>query len=89
MDIWYLAYFFITNVIKLGEEPVPLLHQVMAALMLASKEASNQSRAPIGYMCLLCVWLFESPSSVKQFLSEGIHVQFVCVHKSGLEEGQC
>ncbi|CAO3679777.1 unnamed protein product [Umbelopsis vinacea] len=60
-----------------GEEPVPLLHQVMAALMLASKEASNQSRAPIGYLCLLCVWLFESPSSVKQFLSEGIHVQFL------------
>jgi hypothetical protein len=59
-----------------GEEPVPLLHQIMAALMSSSKEPS-QSRAPFGYLCLLCVWLFESPPSVKQFLSESIHVQFV------------
>ncbi|KAM3578284.1 Vesicle-mediated ER to Golgi transport protein [Umbelopsis sp. WA50703] len=59
-----------------GEEPVPLLHQIMAALMSSSKEPS-QSRAPFGYLCLLCVWLFESPSSVKQFLSESIHVQFL------------
>jgi intracellular protein transport protein USO1 len=68
----------------LGEEPVPLLHQVMAALMLSSKEAPAASRAPIGYLCLLCTWLFESSSSVKQFLSEGIHVQFVSGCKRGL-----
>ncbi|KAG2185672.1 hypothetical protein INT44_002465 [Umbelopsis vinacea] len=60
-----------------GEEPVPLLHQVMAALMLSSKESPAASRAPMGYLCLLCTWLFESSSSVKQFLSEGIHVQFL------------
>jgi hypothetical protein len=63
-----------------GEEPVPLLHQIVAALMSSSKEPSAHSRAPFGYLCLLCVWLFESPSAVKQFLSESIHVQFVCLN---------
>lgn len=78
------AYLLYTQWSLKGEEPVPLLHQVMAALMLSSKESPTASRAPIGYLCLLCIWLFESPSSVKQFLSEGIHVQFVSHCSRGL-----
>ncbi|RUP43386.1 LOW QUALITY PROTEIN: hypothetical protein BC936DRAFT_137259, partial [Jimgerdemannia flammicorona] len=59
-----------------GEEPVPLLHQVVAQLMMASQNPATNVRVLIGYLTLLSVWLYDSPRSVKQFLSEGVHVQF-------------
>ncbi|CAJ0907201.1 6984_t:CDS:10 [Entrophospora sp. SA101] len=32
-------------------------------------------RVLIGYLCLLCVWLWDSPQCVKQFLSDSAHLQ--------------
>ncbi|ORX53063.1 hypothetical protein DM01DRAFT_1306029 [Hesseltinella vesiculosa] len=60
-----------------GEEPVPLLHHLVAQLLLATKNSATNSRIPIAYLCLLCEWLYNSPKSVSLFLSESTHVQFM------------
>ncbi|EPB81545.1 hypothetical protein HMPREF1544_11735 [Mucor circinelloides 1006PhL] len=60
-----------------GEDPVPLLHQIVAQLLMSTKNPSTNARIPIGYLCLLCTWLHESPASVSLFLAESTHVQFL------------
>ncbi|KAI8084073.1 p115 like vesicle tethering protein [Gilbertella persicaria] len=60
-----------------GEDPVPFMHQIVAQLLMSTKNPSTNIRIPIGYLCLLCTWLYESPNSVSLFLSESTHVQFL------------
>ncbi|KAG2210898.1 hypothetical protein INT47_000052 [Mucor saturninus] len=60
-----------------GEDPVPLLHHIVAQLLMATKNPSTNARIPIGYLCLLCTWLYDSPTSVSLFLTESTHVQFL------------
>jgi len=60
-----------------GEDPVSLIHAITAALMVAVKGHADV-RVALGYLALLCVWCYESPKSIKEFLSEGAHLQFVC-----------
>ncbi|KAI8146809.1 p115 like vesicle tethering protein [Fennellomyces sp. T-0311] len=60
-----------------GEEPVPLLHHIMAQLLMATRNPTTNPRIPIGYLCLLCTWLYDSPESVSLFLSESTHIQFL------------
>jgi hypothetical protein len=60
-----------------GEDPVPLLHHIVAQLLMSTKNSATNTRIPIGYLCLLCTWLYESPASVSLFLAESTHVQFV------------
>ncbi|KAI8983128.1 p115 like vesicle tethering protein [Pilobolus umbonatus] len=59
-----------------GEDPVPLLHHITAHLLMSTKNPQTNARIPIGYLCLLCTWLYDSPSSVSLFLAESTHVQF-------------
>lgn len=35
------------------------------------------SRVMVGYLIVLSIWLWESPASVKEFLSEGSNLQVV------------
>jgi hypothetical protein len=37
------------------------------------------SRVMVGYLVVLCVWMWESPRSVREFLSEGSNLQVVSV----------
>ncbi|ORY93958.1 p115 like vesicle tethering protein [Syncephalastrum racemosum] len=60
-----------------GEEPVPLLHHIVAQLLMSLKVSTTNSRIPIAYLCLLCTWLYDSPSSVSLFLGESTHIQFL------------
>jgi hypothetical protein len=60
-----------------GEDPVPLMHQIVANLLMCTKNTATNARIPIGFLCLLCTWLYESPASVSLFLAESTHVQFV------------
>lgn len=60
-----------------GEDPVPLLHHIVAQLLMSTKNSATNARIPIGYLCLLCTWLYESPASVALFLAESTHVQFL------------
>ncbi|CAO3597180.1 unnamed protein product [Absidia cylindrospora] len=60
-----------------GEEPVPLLHHIVAQLLMSTKNSATNARIPIAYLCLLCTWLYNSPPSVSLFLSESTHVQFL------------
>ena len=60
-----------------GEDPVPLLHHIVAQLLMATKNPQTNARIPIAYLCLLCIWLYESPVTVSLFLAESTHVQFV------------
>ncbi|KAG0342041.1 hypothetical protein BG004_005776 [Podila humilis] len=59
-----------------GEDPVSLIHAITAALMVAVKGHADV-RVPLGYLALLCTWCHESPKSIKDFLSEGAHLQFL------------
>lgn len=62
-----------------GEEHVSLLHSISGNLMLATRQNADV-RVLIGYLCVLCVWLWNSPQSVKEFLSEDTHLQIVYYH---------
>ena len=44
--------------------------------MIATKQNADV-RVLIGYLCILCIWLWDSPISVKEFLSESSHLQMV------------
>ncbi|KAI8053072.1 p115 like vesicle tethering protein, partial [Syncephalis plumigaleata] len=57
-----------------GEEPVPFMHSIMHAIMMSIQDGMDL-RIPIALISLLCTWLYESPPSVAQFLSEGVHLQ--------------
>ncbi|KAF9311270.1 hypothetical protein BG003_007586 [Podila horticola] len=59
-----------------GEDPVSLIHAITAALMVAVKGHADV-RVALGYLALLCIWCYESPKSIKEFLSEGAHLQFL------------
>lgn len=61
---------------RIGEDPVSLIHAIAAALMVAVKGQADV-RVTLGYLALLCVWCYDSPRSIKDFLSEGAHLQFV------------
>lgn len=37
------------------------------------------SRVMVGYLVVLCVWMWESPRSVREFLSEGSNLQVVSI----------
>ncbi|KAI7872079.1 p115 like vesicle tethering protein [Spinellus fusiger] len=60
-----------------GEEPIPLLHHIVAQVLMATQVPTTPSQIPIAYLSLLCTWLFNSPESVSLFLSESTHVQFL------------
>ncbi|KAF9969922.1 hypothetical protein BGZ73_007509 [Actinomortierella ambigua] len=59
-----------------GEDPVSLIHSIMASLMMAVKDHADV-RVPLGYLALLCIWCYDSSRSVKDLLSESAHLQFL------------
>ncbi|CAG8512013.1 7681_t:CDS:10 [Ambispora leptoticha] len=65
-----------TGDVENDEEAVSLLHAIAGNLMMATRQNADV-RVLIGYLCLLCVWLWDSPKSVRDFLSEGAHLQIL------------
>lgn len=76
----------------LGDEDdrVSLVAILVGNLMMAQREQAQSanaglgperglewSRVMIGYLMVLSVWLWESPATVKEFLSEGSNLQVV------------
>ncbi len=59
-----------------AEENVSLLHSIAGNLMMATRQNADV-RVLIGYLCILCVWLWDSPISIREFLSESGHLQMV------------
>ncbi|CAI2165377.1 13414_t:CDS:10, partial [Funneliformis geosporum] len=59
-----------------AEENVSLLHSIAGNLMMATRQNADV-RVLIGYLCVLCVWLWDSPISIREFLSEGVHLQML------------
>jgi len=53
-----------------------LLQLIVKNLNMANKNNADV-RVLIGYLCLLCVWLWDSPKSVGDFLAEASHLQMV------------
>ncbi|CAG8515381.1 7647_t:CDS:10, partial [Cetraspora pellucida] len=66
--------------IMIGEDNVdghiPLLHSIVGNLILATRQNADV-RVLIGYLCVLCIWLWDSPQSVKEFLSKDAHLQIL------------
>ncbi|CAG8703134.1 2880_t:CDS:10, partial [Dentiscutata erythropus] len=66
--------------IMIGEDSVdghiPLLHSIVGNLILATRQNADV-RVLIGYLCVLCIWLWDSPQSVKEFLSKDTHLQIL------------
>jgi hypothetical protein len=55
--------------------------------MAGSTEEDDWTRVMVGYLVLLCTWLWDSPKTVKEFLSESANLQVVssCDQKLGSE----
>ncbi|CAB5295888.1 unnamed protein product [Rhizophagus irregularis] len=64
-----------------GEENITLLHTIAGNLMIATRQNAERQNADvrvlIGYLCTLCIWLWDSPISVREFLSESGHLQML------------
>ena len=43
-----------------------------------STEEEDWTRVMVGYLVLLCTWLWDSPKTVTEFLSESANLQVVC-----------
>lgn len=59
-----------------GEEPISLVQSLTGNLMLAFRHATDV-RVMLGYLKVFCVWFFESPKTVSDFLSEGANLQLL------------
>lgn len=57
-----------------GEEVVTFI-QSMASNIIAGVQHVEDERALLGFLMLLCTWLFEEPDAVNDFLGEGTNVQ--------------
>jgi len=56
-----------------GEEVITCI-QSIASNLITSVQRREEERAVIGYLMLLCGWLFEDPDAVNDFLGEGSSV---------------
>jgi hypothetical protein len=57
-----------------GEEVVTCI-QTLAANLIDAIQRNSDDRIQVGYLMLLCGWLFEDPDAVNDFLGEGSTVQ--------------
>jgi hypothetical protein len=57
-----------------GEEVVTCV-QMVAANMITGMQRGDDERISVGYLMLLCGWLFEDPDVVNDFLGEGSIIQ--------------
>ena len=59
-----------------GEEVITCI-QTLTANLISSEEKGEDPRIPIGYLMILCGWLYEDPDAVNDFLGEGSNVQSI------------
>lgn len=52
--------------------------------LVGSSEEEDWTRVMVGYLVLLCTWLWDSPKTVREFLSESANLQVVSVIKTWL-----
>jgi len=57
-----------------GEEVITCI-QAIAGNLIDGLQNDNDERISVGYLMLLCGWLFEDPDAVNDFLGEGSSVQ--------------
>ncbi|KAF7178856.1 hypothetical protein CNMCM7691_007678 [Aspergillus felis] len=57
-----------------GEEVITCIQTVLGNLITGMKRGDDE-RITVGYLMLLCGWLFEEPDAVNDFLGEGSSVQ--------------
>lgn len=57
-----------------GEEEVTAIQRI-ASNLITALEHDYDPRIPIGYLMLLCIWLYEDSEAVDDFLSEGASIQ--------------
>jgi hypothetical protein len=54
-----------------------LLSIIVHGLMFSSQDQQVDTRVQLGFLSLLCIWLYECPEAVSEFLKESAHLQFV------------
>ena len=59
-----------------GEEVVTCI-QALSANLIMAEHRSEDSRVAIGYLMVLCAWLYEDHDAVNDFLGEGSNVQSI------------
>ncbi len=77
-----------------GEETVTCI-QALTGILIAGLQRAEDARVSIGYMMLLCCWLWEDPDAVNDFLGEasGVSSLFQAAAQAGSEaalvQGMC
>ncbi|KAL8744380.1 MAG: hypothetical protein Q9190_003376 [Brigantiaea leucoxantha] len=59
-----------------GEEVVTLI-QSLAGNVISAEQRGEDERVSVGYLMILCSWLYEDHDAVNDFLSEGSNVQSI------------
>lgn len=57
-----------------GEDVVTCI-QALSANLISGVQRGDNERVSLGYLMVLCAWLFEDPDAVNDFLGEGSNVQ--------------
>lgn len=52
--------------------------------LVGSSEEEDWTRVMVGYLALLCTWLWDSPKTVREFLSESANLQVVSLREARL-----
>lgn len=59
-----------------GEEVVTCI-QALTANLISCEMKNEDPRVSIGYLMILCAWLYEDPDAVNDFLGEGSNIQSI------------
>lgn len=77
-----------------GEEVITCV-QAITGNLITGMQRNDEKRISVGYLMLLCGWLFEDPDAVNDFLGEGSSIQSLiqetkqCVSSKTLLPGLC
>lgn len=77
-----------------GEEVVTCI-QALSANLISCVQRGDNERVSMGYLMVLCAWLFDDPDAVNDFLGEGSNVQSLVqlitqdTHHNVLVSGLC
>lgn len=77
-----------------GEEVITCI-QALSANLISGVQRGDDERVSLGYLMVLCTWLFEDPDAVNDFLGEGSNVQSMVqlvtqnIHHHVLVSGLC
>ena len=72
-----LVQLVVGNLMMASREQTDAVNRAAKEGRIHSQEEEDWTRVMVGYLVLLCTWLWDSPKTVKEFLNESANLQVV------------